>query len=95
MTWEFSDFHERYNEWVDEETPDDEFRFWVMAWLFRLQDDPTTDASLAPELGHPWWFAKIPNAENETHAVVCLYSIAIDGDEVRCSGFSTLQKPIF
>ena len=92
MTGQFSDFHERYNQWVDDDQPPDDFRFWVMAWLYRLQDDPRSDAALADGLGEPWWFAKIPRAEDATHAVVCLYSI--DGDQIRCSGITTLRKPI-
>lgn len=64
-----------------------------MAWLFRFQDEPTVDSARAPQLGDPWWFAKIPHAENDTHAVVCLYSI--EDDRVRCSGITTLRKPIF
>lgn len=92
MTWEFFDFHERFDQWVDEDDPPDDFRFWVMAWLFRLQDEPTVDAAPATGLGEPWWFAKIPYAEDATSAVVCLYSI--DGARVRCSGITTLSKPI-
>lgn len=92
MTWKFSDFHERYNQWVDDDDPPEAFRFWVMAWLYRLQEDPESDATIAPGLGEPWWFAKIPYAETETHAVVCLYSI--EGEDVRCSGITTLPKPI-
>lgn len=69
-----------------------DFKFWVMAWLFALQDDPTTHAARVPELGDQWWFAKIPNAEDEHQAVVCLYSI--EDDVVRCSGFTTLNKPV-
>jgi hypothetical protein len=92
VTWRFSDFHERYNEWVETDDPTDEFRFWVMAWIFRLQDDPKVAAVLAPRLGEPWWLARIPHAENGTQAVVCLYSI--EDDHVRCSGITTLSKPI-
>ena len=92
MSWGFSDFHERFNEWVDTDDPDDELRFWVMAWLYRLQDDPESDAAPADGLGAPWWFSRIPHAENATHGVVCLYSI--DGDQVRCSGITTLRKPV-
>jgi hypothetical protein len=92
VTWRFSDFHERYNEWVAEDDPPEDAMFWVMAWLYRLQDDPETDATVAPGLGKPWWFAQIPHTETNTHAVVCLYSI--EGDHVRCSGFTTLSKPI-
>lgn len=92
MTWEFYNFHERYNVWADTDNPSVDFRFWVMAWLFRLQDDPEVDAAPAEALGHPWWFARIPNAEDDTHAVVCLYSI--EDEHVQCSGFTTLRKPI-
>lgn len=92
MPWSFSDFHERYNQWVDTDDPPADFRFWVMAWLYRLQEDPETDAAISPGLGEPWWFVRVPHAESETHAVVCLYSI--EGKYVRCSGITTLHKPI-
>lgn len=72
MSWEFSDFQDRFNTWVVTDDPPDDFRFWVMAWIYRLQDDPKADAAPADGMGEPWWFAKVPNAENETHAVVCL-----------------------
>lgn len=93
MSLEFSDFHERYNQWVDDDDPPEDFRFWVMAWLYRLQEDPKVDAAPARQLGDQWWFAKIPHAEDGTSGVVCLYSI--DGNHVRCSGITTLSKPIF
>lgn len=92
MNYRFFDFHERYDQWVDADGPSVDFRFWVMAWLFRLQDDPRVDAAPADELGEPWWFARIPHAEDDAFAIVCLY--AIDGEEVRCSCFTTLRKPI-
>ena len=92
MTWEFSDFHLHYNQWIEGDSPPDDFRFWVMAWLYQLQDDPKVAAAPADGLGEPWWFPKVPHAENDTHAVVCLYSI--DGDHVRCSGITTLRKPL-
>lgn len=91
MSWEFYDFHERYNQWVDDDDPPEDFRFWVMAWFARISEYPKADAARAP-MGEPWWFAQIPHAENATHAVVCLYSI--DGNLVRCSGITTLHKPI-
>lgn len=93
MTWQFFDFNERFNQWVDDDNPPEDFRFWVMAWLYRMQDDPTVDAARADALGDPWWFARIPNAESASHAVVCLYRI--DDNNVRCSGFTTLPKPVF
>jgi len=93
VTWQFFDFHERYNQWVDDDDPSEDFKFWVMAWFARLQDDPEVDAAPAPGMGQPWWFAKVPRAENDTHAVVCLYSI--ENDRVRCGGVTTLRKPIY
>lgn len=92
MTHRYFDFHERFNQWVTEDDPPDDFKFWVMAWLHRLQDDPRADAAQTPEMGELWWFAKIPRAEDQHRAVVCLYSI--DGDVVRCSGITILSKPI-
>ena len=92
MTWEFSDFHKHFNEWVESDDPPDDFRFWVTAWLYRLIEDPRSDAVPASDLGEPWWFVQVPHAESDSHAVVCLYSI--DADQVRCSGFSTLRKPV-
>jgi hypothetical protein len=92
VTHHFFDFHERFNYWVEDDDPPADFKFWVMAWLFALQDDPTTHAAHTPELGDKWWFARIPNAEDEQRCVVCLYSI--EGDVVRCSGFTTLNKPV-
>ena len=46
MTYRFSDFHDQYNQWVDDDDPPEDFRFWVMAWLFRLQDEPTVDSAV-------------------------------------------------
>jgi hypothetical protein len=89
---EYFDFYRSYNEWSDNDGPPEDFRFWVMAWLYRIQDDPTADAAPAEGLGEPWWFVQIPHAENGTHTVVCLYSI--DENRVRCSGITTLPKPV-
>ncbi len=90
MVWEYFDFQQFYNEWVDHDGPPEDFKFWVIAWLFRIQDDPTADAAPAEGLGEPWWVVRIPHAENDTHVVVCLYSI--DGIRVRCSGITTLPR---
>jgi hypothetical protein len=92
VSWRFSDFYLRYIQWVADDDPPEDFKFWVMAWLYRLQDDPRSDAAVAPGLREPWWFAKVPHAENDTHAVVCPYSI--EDDHVRCSGITSLRKPI-
>lgn len=92
MSYAFYDFHERFNQWVDDNEPPDDFKFWVMAWLLTLQSNPTVHAARANELGEDWWFAKVPNADDDDRAVVCLYSII--GEVVRCSGFTTLSKPI-
>lgn len=92
MTHDFFDFHERFNEWVREDKPSDDRKFWVMAWLFALQDNPRVSAAPASELGEAWWFARVPHAEDARTAVVCLYSI--NGTIVRCSGITTLSKPI-
>lgn len=87
----FYGFHEAFNGWVDELNPSDDFRFWVMAWLWELQDDVHYAADLAPEIGEPWWFVKVPNAEDDRRAVVSLYSI--EGDDVRCAGINSILKP--
>lgn len=90
--WRFHDFFLRFNQWVEVEEPSDDFRFWVIVWMKGLPADPRAAGAPAEGLGEPWWFAKIPNAEDDTHAVVCLYSI--ERDEVRCSNFTTLRKPL-
>jgi hypothetical protein len=94
VNWQYGNFWEQFNAWVDADDPSDEFKFWVMAWLYRIQEDPEADAAPAEDIGRPWWFAVIPGAEDNTRAVVCLYSIGLVQDEVKCSGFSTLRKPI-
>ena len=73
MHWEFFDFWERYDVWVDEDNPPQLFRFWVMAWIFGLEADPYRAATPAPQIGIPVWFARIPQAEDDDFAVVCLY----------------------
>lgn len=89
---EFFGFFERLNQWVGDDNPCDDFRFWAMAWFFRLQEDPYVDAEPAEAIGVPWWFAKIPNAEDDNYAVVCLYSV--ENGKVRCGGITTLRKPM-
>jgi hypothetical protein len=91
VTREYFDFFERFNYWVDEDDPSEDFKFWVMAWIFRLIDSPTAGAGLAPT-GKPLWFAKVPRAEDEHSGVVCLYTI--QDNVVRCNGITTLSKPI-
>lgn len=94
MSWEFYNFLVDFNRWVDQDEPPTDFKFWVMAWLYRIQEDPYADAAPADQLGAPWYFAVIPNAEDDTHAVVCLYEINVAAEQVKCSGFSTLRKPV-
>ncbi len=91
---EFYDFYYRYRDWIDQDDPSYDFRFWTLIWLSKLQDDPVYAATRARELGEPWWFARIPNAEDDRRAVVSLYSIDIATERVRCSSITTLSKPI-
>jgi hypothetical protein len=42
VSHDYFDFHERFNQWVDEDDPPDDFKFWVMAWL-TLPEGHVTD----------------------------------------------------
>jgi hypothetical protein len=90
--WRLVDFLVAFDNWIVADDPSDDFRFWVMVWVQHLETDPRYAAAPVMEVGEGWWFARVPGAEDDRCAVVCLYSIR--GDEVRCSHFTTLNKPI-
>ena len=88
--WRFHGFMLRLNEWIDADDPPEEFRFAVLAWLARFQDNPRYAAKPFQRGDGRSWFATI--AENQTQALACIY--LIDGSDVRCGNFTILRKPI-
>jgi hypothetical protein len=89
--WEFYEFWDRYNEWVDRDEPDYDKRFWVIRWIYELDVEPTYSATVQPQVNG--WMARVPNAEDEFWCVVGLFTIDETTGVVRCSSIITLPKP--
>lgn len=92
--WELRDFLKCFDDWVEREDPPADWRVDAMWWIHGLQDDVYRGAARHPELGVGWWFARIPGAEDENAATVCLYAVDERRRRARCSAITTLSKPL-
>lgn len=92
MQQSFEGFLERYREWIERDSPPEDWQASALDWICEIQDDPTYAAVPDSNFGRPFWTAAIPYAENDTHGVICTY--VITDDLVKCSTFATLRKPM-
>jgi hypothetical protein len=87
-------FLERFDAWVELESPTDDLRCIVMAWILTRDDDPYQ--GVRRETGFPnLWFGPVPNSyDGSGHVVTCSYWIKESSRTVRCDNFGTLSLPL-
>lgn len=92
--WTLEGFLDRLDAWVELESPADDLRLIVTAWVLTRYDDPYQ--GVRRERGFPnLWFGAIPHSYDGRGAVVaCSYWIEESRHTVRCDSFATLGLPL-
>jgi hypothetical protein len=92
--WTLEKFLERFDSWVERESPTDDLRVIVMDWILTRDDDPYQ--GVRREEGIPnLWFGRVPNSyDGSGHVVVCSYWIKEVTRTVCCDNFGSLSLPL-
>jgi hypothetical protein len=92
--WRLSRFEERLDDWIDLESPPDDVRAAVTAWILTRVDDPFQGARR--ELGFPnLWTAVVPGSIHRPQSVVvCSYWVSVGDRTVVCNQVATLGHPV-
>jgi hypothetical protein len=87
-------FLEQLDEWAGRDSPDDDLRLVVTAWVLTRYDDPYQGVrreSAFPNL----WFGVIPySGDGMGNVVVCAYWIEESTRTVHCDSFTRLSVPL-
>ena len=91
--WRLDKFESGLDAWISLESPDDDIRLLVTAWVLTRFDDPYQGVRREP--GFPnLWFGAIPSSVQAGQIVVCSYWIYDRERRVRCNNFATLNLPL-
>lgn len=92
--WQLVGFEERFDAWVALESPGDDLRLIVLAWVLSRIDDPY--AGVSRERGFAnLWFEAIPSTRHPDDLIVCCsYWLEESAHSVRCDSFATLHLPL-
>jgi hypothetical protein len=91
--WQLEGFLERLDSWIEQESPSDDLRLIVTAWILTRFDDPYQGVRREPEFGN-LWFGMVPRSRDDQGTIVtCAYWIEESRGTVRCDSFATLRLP--
>jgi len=92
--WQLAGFLERLDAWTQAESPEDDLRLLVTAWVMTRYDDPYR--GVRREVGMDnLWFGVVPDSDDGAgHVVVCSYFVNERGRIVVCSGIASLTLPL-
>ena len=87
-------FLNRLDAWAELESPKDDLRLIVTAWILTRYDDPYQGVRREPSFAN-LWFGAIPNSDDGSgNVVTCSYWIKESSHTVRCDNFGTLSLPL-
>ncbi|OLB75965.1 MAG: hypothetical protein AUI14_19955 [Actinobacteria bacterium 13_2_20CM_2_71_6] len=89
-TWKLEGFLDCLDAWAESESPDDDLRLVVTAWVLTRYEDPYQ--GVRREGGHPnLWYGVVPySGDGAASVVVCGYWIEESTRTVRCDSFAKL-----
>jgi hypothetical protein len=91
--WNLTDFDDHLDLWVATESPPDDVRAIVAAWVLSRFDDPYRGMRRETD-GHPnLWFGMVPRSRRADSAVYCSCLIFETVGTVRCVSIATLSWP--
>lgn len=92
--WTLENFLERFDAWVALESPTDDLRCIVMAWILTRDDDPYQGVRREEGFSN-LWFGRVPNSHDGSgYVVTCSYWIKESTRTVCCDNFGTLSLPL-
>ncbi len=93
-SWTLENFIDRFDAWVERESPRDDVRVVVMDWILTRHDDPYQ--GMRREAGFQnYWFGSVPDSQDGSgNMVTCAYWINESDRIVSCDIFGTLSLPI-
>jgi hypothetical protein len=74
------------------DSPPDEVRLIVAAWVIGRFDDPYQGMNREPGFAN-LWYGRIPGTVFKGNVVTCSYWIEATDWKVRCNAFATLRYP--
>jgi len=91
--WTLENFVDALDRWIDRESPPQDLRNFVTAWVFSRYDDPYQGVRREPGFAN-LWFGQVPGSQHGNGQVVaCSYWIMELERVVRCDSFATLNLP--
>lgn len=92
--WTLQDFLLRFDQWADQESPSDDLRLEVIAWILSRAEDPYQGVRRESGFDN-LWYGSIPSTHHDRdQVVVCAYWIHEQSRTVRCERFGSLSLPI-
>lgn len=92
--WTLQDFLLRFDQWAAQETPSDDLRLEVIAWILSHAEDPYQGVRRESGFDN-LWYGPIPFTQHDPdQAVICAYWIHEQSRTVRCERFGSLTLPI-
>jgi hypothetical protein len=92
--WLLSQFEERLDQWIDLESPPEDVRLAVTAWILTRIDDPFEGAHREPDFPN-LWAAVVPGSLHSPQSVVfCSYWVGVRDQTITCNQFATLSYPV-
>lgn len=92
--WTLEGFLDWLDAWAELESPKDDLRLTVTAWIMTRYDDPYQGVRRENGFAN-LWFGAIPNTSDGSGSVVtCSYWIEESSRTVRCDNFGTLSLPL-
>jgi hypothetical protein len=92
--WTLVGFLERLDAWADLESPEDDLRLLVTAWILTRYDNPYQGVRREPSFPN-LWFGAVPNSyHGDGNVVACAYWVEESSRVVRCDSFASLRLPL-
>jgi hypothetical protein len=92
--WILLGFLDRLDQWVERESPPDELRLLVTAWIMTRFDDPYQGVRREGKFPN-LWFGPVPDAvDTQGRLVACAYWIDEVNHTVRCDSFGSFPPPL-
>ncbi len=90
--WTLLSFLERLDQWIERESPPDDLRLLVTAWIMTRYEDPYQGVRREGKFPN-LWFGPVPDTGTDA-VVACSYWIDEVNHTVRCDSFGTFPLPL-
>lgn len=92
--WVLDLFIEQLDSWIERDSPGDDLRLIVTAWIMTRSDDPYAGVRREPEFEN-LWFGAVPDSEDGAGRIVaCSYWVDERLRVIRCNSIAILNLPL-